>query len=321
VTDAIYLIQSDGQLVDMRVQAHESENLLQAFIAKYPSALAGDQMNMTSPRRWLLISREATVPSEDGGPDRWYVDHLFLDQDAVPTLVEVKRSTDTRIRREVVGQMLDYAANAVVYWPVEAIRAKFEATCQVDGLEPSQELTNFLGDSEDPEQFWQTVKTNMQAGRIRMVFLADAIPPELRRVIEFLNGQMDPAEVIAVEVKQYVGSGLKALVPRVLGQTVEAQNKKSAGPREARQWDRDSFLQALADNKGKGAADVARQILSWAEHRGLRMTWGLVHRTAHSLCRSSTAARPSHSSPYGRTAAWSFSLKRSSGDGPLTTRH
>jgi hypothetical protein len=62
-----------------------------------------------------------------GSGNRWSVDHLFLDQDAVPTIVEVKRSTDTRIRREVVGQMLDYAANAVVYWPVEAIRAEFEA--------------------------------------------------------------------------------------------------------------------------------------------------------------------------------------------------
>jgi hypothetical protein len=31
-----------------------------------------------------------------------------LDQDAVPTLVEVKRSSDTRIRREVMGQMSDY---------------------------------------------------------------------------------------------------------------------------------------------------------------------------------------------------------------------
>jgi len=40
-----------------------------------------------------------------------------LDQDAIPTIVEVKRSTDTRIRREVVGQMLGYAANAVVYCP------------------------------------------------------------------------------------------------------------------------------------------------------------------------------------------------------------
>ena len=45
--------------------------------------------------------------------------------DANPTLVEVKRSSDTRERREVVGQMLDYAANAVVYWPIETIRARF----------------------------------------------------------------------------------------------------------------------------------------------------------------------------------------------------
>jgi len=59
--------------------------------------------------------------SEEGG-DCWFVDHLLIDQDGIPTLVEVKRSTDTRIRREVVGQMLDYAANAVVYWPVETIK-------------------------------------------------------------------------------------------------------------------------------------------------------------------------------------------------------
>ena len=50
------------------------------------------------------------VTSSDGG--RWLVDRLFLDQDGVPTLVEVKRSSDTRIRREVVGQLLEYAANA-----------------------------------------------------------------------------------------------------------------------------------------------------------------------------------------------------------------
>lgn len=38
--------------------------------------------------------------------------------------MEVKRSTDTRIRREVVGQMLDYAANGVRYWPAEELRVR-----------------------------------------------------------------------------------------------------------------------------------------------------------------------------------------------------
>src|SRR4051794_12230288 len=42
-----------------------------------------------------------------GGSSRWSLDHLFVDQEGVPTLVEVKRSSDTRARREVVAQMLD----------------------------------------------------------------------------------------------------------------------------------------------------------------------------------------------------------------------
>ena len=111
----IYLIHSEGELVEMKEQSYDSEDLLQGLLAKYPSVLAGDQMDDSAPRRWLLISREAALPSEEGGTGRWSIDHLFLDQDAIPTIVEVKRSTDTRIRREVVGQILDYAANAVVY--------------------------------------------------------------------------------------------------------------------------------------------------------------------------------------------------------------
>jgi hypothetical protein len=206
----------------MESQPYDSEALLQTLLAKFPDLLAGGQIDSASPRQWLLIKREMGIPAEENASDRWSVDHLFLDQDAIPTLVEVKRSSDTRIRREVVGQMLDYAANAVVYWPVEQIRAEFEKNCD----NPETRLADFLGDDTDPEEFWQKVKTNLQACRIRMLFVADVIPKELRRIIEFLNQQMDPAEVLGVEIKQYVGEGMKTLVSRVIGQTAEAESKK-----------------------------------------------------------------------------------------------
>src|SRR6266540_1586834 len=119
----IYLIQGDGQLVEMTEQAYDSDDLLQGLLANDPRWLAGDQGDSIAPRRWLLVSREHAVPSEEGGGGRWSLDHLFLDQDAVPTLVEVKRGTDTRARREVIGQMLDYAANGIAYWPVHQVRA------------------------------------------------------------------------------------------------------------------------------------------------------------------------------------------------------
>jgi hypothetical protein len=96
-------------------------------------------MDGTAPRRWLLVSQEMGVPSEEEGGDRWSLDHLFLDQDAISTLIEVKRSSDTRIRREVVGQMLDYAANVVAYWPVEAVRARFEEGCRLRGVDAERD--------------------------------------------------------------------------------------------------------------------------------------------------------------------------------------
>ncbi|MEI8002981.1 MAG: hypothetical protein WCG94_01460 [Methanothrix sp.] len=270
----VFLIQADGQLVEMSEESYGSEADFQELLAKYPNLLAGNQINDAQPRRWLLISREAALPSEENGSDRWSVDHLFLDQDAIPTIVEVKRSSDTRIRREVVGQMLEYAANAVVYWPLEEIRAKFDVTCQAKGLNSEDVLEAFLGPSEDSVSFWQKTKTNLQAGKIRMLFVADEIPKELRRIVEFLNEQMGPAEVLAIEIKQYTGQGYKSLVPRVHGQTEEAIAKKNPNAGSKRQWDDESFFNELKSRRSIEEAEIAKKILDWARDKLPRSWWG-----------------------------------------------
>lgn len=278
MTGKIYLIQSNNTLQALSQQPYPNEDLFQGLLEQYPDLLAGDQMDEANPRRWLLVAREVGVPGEEGGSNQWSLDHLFLDQDAIPTLVEVKRASDTRIRREVVGQMLDYAANAVVYWPVETIRARFEATCEKRGDDPTQLILELIAASPDDETavevFWDQVKTNLQAAKIRMVFVADEIPPELRRIVEFLNAHMDPVEVLAVEIKQYVGEGLRTLVPRVVGQTAEAQGKKSTGARSQRQWDEQSFVADLRHKHGDDAVQVAEKIIAWAKERKLRLWWG-----------------------------------------------
>src|SRR5438477_5155334 len=94
MSGGIFLIQSGGELVEMKEQPYDTEDVLQQLLAKYPSLLAGDQFGGAAPRRWLLVAREMGVPGEQDGGDRWSLDHLFLDQDAVPTLIEVKRKRD-----------------------------------------------------------------------------------------------------------------------------------------------------------------------------------------------------------------------------------
>lgn len=152
MSGGIYLLRGDDELVEMRETPYEAEDVLQQLIAKFPSLLAGDQLDGEVSRRWLLVGREASLPDVEDAAGRWSVDHLFLDQDAVPTLVEVKRSSDTRIRREVVGQMLDYAANGAVYWPLEQLRELFVRQCERDGRDPEEVAQEVAGDDVDVEE-------------------------------------------------------------------------------------------------------------------------------------------------------------------------
>src|SRR5690349_11033923 len=105
----IYL-RNGSTLLAMHEAPYDTEAVLQELIAEHPQMLAGD--DDASPggnaSAWLLIRREASVYDEDEAASRGSLDHLFVDGNGIPTLVEVKRSSDTRIRREVVGQMLDY---------------------------------------------------------------------------------------------------------------------------------------------------------------------------------------------------------------------
>ena len=269
----IFLINNNSELIELKEKQYDSENLLQELIAKYPNLLAGDLIDHDSPRRWLLITREAGIPGEEDAGDRWSVDHLFLDQDAIPTLIEVKRSTDTRIRREVAGQMLDYAANAVIYWPVEKIRSMLERRCERENINPDEQIRILTANEEASiDEYWDKVKDNLKAGNIRLIFVSDEIPTELQRIVEFLNRQMDPAEVLAIEIKQFEGQGIKTLVPRIYGQfTTKSSN---TGSRETRTWSEEAILKETEEKCGPIETEIMLKIYEWAKKNNLRIAYG-----------------------------------------------
>ena len=207
----------------MLEEPYDLEETLQKLLAEYPGLLSGEQMNPESPRRFILVDREQGIADIIGGSNRWSLDHLLIDQDAVPTLVEAKRSANSEIRRSIVGQMLDYAAHATQTWNIDDIRRIFEERAGAAGQNPAAALAELLQEDEpDADEFWRDVETNLRAARLRLLFVADGIPDELTRVVEFLNEQMPGIEVLAVEIKQFRGNAGSTLVPRVIGRTAEA---------------------------------------------------------------------------------------------------
>lgn len=267
MSPGIFVIHEGGRLVEMLIQPYEAEDVLQKLLADYPGVLAGERE--TSSRRFALIKREAGVPAEEGGAPRWSLDHLFVDDEGVPTFVEVKRRADTRIRREVVGQMLDYAANGLSYWKVDALRQQFEDSQAARGQDPVEALRELVGDEEDVDTFWERVRTNLAARKVRLVFVADDIPSELRALIEFLNEQMRSVEVLGLEVKQYSGEGLRTLVATTVGQTQAAQQAKGEREPSARELQYRGFWEQFLPQLHATYPDWSRSskpsTVSWLE--------------------------------------------------------
>lgn len=146
--DGIFLIGNDGELSVLRETPYENEYLLQRALARYPAVLAGCATSGHTSGKLLLIRREMGVPSSDTAPSTWSLDHLFIDDQGVPVVVEVKRSSDTRIRREVVGQMLDYAANGVRYWELDRLRDSLETAAAAEDKTADELLREHRPDLE-----------------------------------------------------------------------------------------------------------------------------------------------------------------------------
>lgn len=263
----VFMLQGTDSLVPMEPAEFATENDFQRLLSRFPELLVGDQIDPVNPRRWVLVGREHPVSTGEAGASLWSIDHVFLDQDGIPTLCEIKRQSDSRIRREVVGQMLDYAANFVAYWSVETLRSGFEKTCDKAGRSAEDVLAERFGLSANVEDFWQRVKTNLQAKKLRLLFVADIIPLELRRVVEFLNEQMDPAEVLAIELRQFAAKELKTLVPTLYGQTQESATKRSAG---APRWNEAMVFDKLAQTVGTKELEAAKQVYEWMRNGGAR---------------------------------------------------
>src|SRR5687768_5303004 len=126
---AVYLRDDKSRTTALaRVKCTDEGRELHELLKANPDLLPGEQIDPEAPRRWLLIKHEMPVTDPATGAARWSIDLFFTDQYGIPTLVECKRCDDTRSRREVVAQMLEYAANGHHYWAKSDMRSFAEAS-------------------------------------------------------------------------------------------------------------------------------------------------------------------------------------------------
>jgi len=223
------------------------------------------------------VKREMPVPDPGTGQDRWSIDFVCLDQSATPTLVECKRFADTRSRREVVAQMIEYAANGHHYWGKDDLRAYAEKVIKREGLTLEQAIERLRPDDDlGVDDFFARAEEFLRQGQVRLVFFLEKAPFELKSIVEFLNKQMERTEVLLVEARQYVLGGTTVVAPTLFGYTEEVRQAKRTvvvPPGTRKKWDEATFFETAASSMGENAAGL-RSLYDGARALGLTVTWG-----------------------------------------------
>ncbi|HEY7392808.1 MAG TPA: hypothetical protein VH640_30085 [Bryobacteraceae bacterium] len=231
-----------------RIICADEDKELQRLLERNLNLLPGDQISPGQDLRWLLVKREMPVVNPSTGENLWSIDFLLVDQDGIPTLIECKRRNDTRSRREIVGQVLEYAASGRYYWTASDFRIQAQNTAG-DEAKLRQMLNDLTGSDTVPEEFFAVMEKNLQRSKMRLIFFLDDSPFELRSIVEFLNGQLKDMEVLIIEARQYQYGDARIVVPWVFGFTEEARVAKRESKLETERLSpakgEDAFWEAL----------------------------------------------------------------------------
>jgi hypothetical protein len=201
--------------------AYATEDELERFLLENPDFIAGERADV-----WTVWARQV------GGHLGNQLDLLGLGSDGSITIVECKLGANREERREVVAQVLEYAAGL---WKMELDRFRETFRRQHPaGRDPFELLTDQAPSEAadtgwDVEQAKQICAENLRYGRFRLVVAVDEISDRLRLIVDYVNtrGQGE-LKLVATEMPRYGGPGAGVVAPVVYGDRAQAPTDRSA---------------------------------------------------------------------------------------------
>jgi hypothetical protein len=197
------------------------------------------------------------------------VDLICVDELGSITLVECKLAKNAEIRRAVIGQIFAYASGLSGTSEAEfsAVFAKRGGHTLLDAVSAAA-----VKDVE-PEEFARGLRTNLAEGRFRLVVAVDAITPELRAIIEYLNLHLAAtASIMAFELGRVLVGDTAVLVPATYG--AEAADRKAAKPGVRRRWSPAEIASAAAEVYDPAERRFLENVLSYADESGANVRGG-----------------------------------------------
>ena len=245
------------------------EGKLQDYLEEYPTLIPlADIVEGASDL--ICIGREVSAGSGS-------IDLLCIDQDGLLTVVETKLRRNREARREVIGQIIEYASY-VSQWTADNVyriaNEYFAKSIRVPqnykGKTLETIMQEIVGGDFLSEDLRAKIGQNLGDGRIRLIIAVDELIEPLRATVTFLNSHSN-FDVLLLQVTDFQESeAKKVLVPLLFGYST----KSSGGRRETKHWDEASFLADTKDRCEPKIAVTIKELYKFTKDNADEISWG-----------------------------------------------
>lgn len=188
-----------------------SEDELQALIHSFAECLPIGEIDSLYLGA-VPVCRELSTPA---GP----IDNLLITPTGLPVLVECKLWRNPQARREVVGQIIDYAKE-LTRWTPSDLQREVGRRVQHNG-NPLKELLNAAGHDVNEARFNDSLAKNLRTGRFLLLIVGDGIRESVEAIADYLQqhtGLQFTLGLVEMSIFE-LEEGRRIVVPRVMLKT------------------------------------------------------------------------------------------------------
>ena len=274
-------------------EKHFQENWLQKIIHKNPQILPIDDIESGFAP---LISLGREISTSVG-----YIDNLYISPNGYLTIVETKLWKNPEAKREVVGQIIDYAKE-LTNWNFTKLN---------DGVKNSSQLYNnnskgiieLIKDFENIEEHEEykiidNIERNLKRGRFLLLIVGDGIRESVEEMVDFLSNTPQIQFTLGlVELQFYKNPNVEGeliAIPNLITRTreitraiVKIENSTTGSvtietdfieekvkPITVRTTiTEDDFFEQLQQNTDYESAEFAKHILATVKEKGYFVEW------------------------------------------------
>ena len=274
-------------------EKHFQENWLQKIIHKNPQILPIDDIESGFAP---LISLGREISTSVG-----YIDNLYISPNGYLTIVETKLWRNPEAKREVVGQIIDYAKE-LTNWNFTKLNDGVKNSSQLynNNSKGIIELINDFEKIEEHEEYKiiDNIERNLKRGRFLLLIVGDGIRESVEEMVDFLSNTPQIQFTLGlVELQFYKNPNIEGeliAIPNLITRTreitraiVKIENSTTGNvtietdfieekvkPITVRTTiTEDDFFEQLQQNTDFESAEFAKHILATVKEKGYFVEW------------------------------------------------